>query len=263
MQKRGNRVSGVRRIAVLRANAIGDFILTLPALEALRAAYPDAEIVLLGQPWHKGFLTGRPGPVDRVVAIPPCRGVGESEEFVNDDDALDRFFATMVEEHFDLAIQLHGGGRYSNPFTRRLEARMTVGLKSPDAVALDRWMPYVYFQHEILRHLEVVTMIGASPVTLEPQVAVTHADLAEAEAVVPDGDQPLVVLHPGAGDPRRRWPPQKFATVGDALAASGMRVAVTGAREDERLLVEAVVDTMRFGAENLWKGSRSVDLRLS
>lgn len=38
----------VRKIAVLRANGIGDFIFALPALSALRATYPDAEIVLLG-----------------------------------------------------------------------------------------------------------------------------------------------------------------------------------------------------------------------
>lgn len=196
----GDLVPEVRRIAVLRANAIGDFIFTLPALEAIRAAYPDAELVLLGRPWHATFLADRPGPVDRVIAIPPCRGIGEPEDFVNDSDALERFFAEMTEEHFDLAIQLHGGGGFSNPFMGRLGARFTVGLKAPDAVPLDRWMPYIYFQHEIVRFLEVAAMIGAPPVTLEPSVNVTGADLIEAEGVVPDGAGPLVILHPGAGD---------------------------------------------------------------
>lgn len=63
----------VEKIAVLRANRIGDFIVTLPALAALRATYPPAELVLPGRPWHANFLTGRPGPVDRVVPIPPSR----------------------------------------------------------------------------------------------------------------------------------------------------------------------------------------------
>src|SRR5439155_12340988 len=58
---------GVEKIAVLRANALGDFIFALPALDALRAAYPAAELVLLGAPWHARLLTGRPGPVDRAV----------------------------------------------------------------------------------------------------------------------------------------------------------------------------------------------------
>lgn len=218
----GERVPGVRRIAVLRANAIGDFIFTLPALASLRAAYPEAEIVvLLGRPWHAAFLAGRPGPVDRVVVIPPCRGVGEPESFVNDEAALDRFFATMAAERFDLALQLHGGGKNSNPFVRRLGARVTAGFKAEDAPPLDRWMPYIYFQHEIMRFLEAVALTGAPAVTIEPRVPVTEIDLAEARALVPEDGRPLGVLHPGANDPRRRWPPEKFAAVGDALAAAG------------------------------------------
>jgi ADP-heptose:LPS heptosyltransferase len=253
MQQVGDVLPGIERIAVLRANAIGDFIFTLPALEALRAAYPDAEITLLGRPWHAAFLPGRPSPVDRVVAIPPCRGVGETEDFVNDEAELDRFFDRMVEERFDLAIQLHGGGRFSNLFVHRLGARLTAGLRAPDAEPLDISMPYVYYQHEVMRYLETVALVGASPVALEPRVAVTDADLAEAATVVPDDARPLVVIHPGATDPRRRWPVERFAAAGDVLAAEGARVAVIGSGEEERPLVEAVVGEMRSEAMNLWQ----------
>ncbi|HET8584575.1 MAG TPA: glycosyltransferase family 9 protein, partial [Casimicrobiaceae bacterium] len=45
------RVPNARKIAVLRAGALGDLIFTLPALDALRAVYPGAEIVLLGRAW--------------------------------------------------------------------------------------------------------------------------------------------------------------------------------------------------------------------
>ena len=59
---RGALVPGVRKLAVLRANALGDLIVTLPALEALRAAYPTAEVVLLGSGWHPGFRPAGPAP---------------------------------------------------------------------------------------------------------------------------------------------------------------------------------------------------------
>src|SRR5438309_10264707 len=97
----------VTKIAVLRANAIGDLIFALPALDALRAAYPAAEIVLLGTAWHARFLAGRPGPVDRVVELPPGALDGGSPDA--------EFVAAMRAERFDLALQLHGGGRTSNP----------------------------------------------------------------------------------------------------------------------------------------------------
>src|SRR5438067_6931043 len=216
----------VRKIAVLRVNGLGDFIAAVPALEALRAAYPAAEIVLLAKDWHGAFLAGRPGPVDRVVVVPPARGVGEEPDFEEDPGRLERFFDAMVRERFDLAIQIHGGGRYSNPFLLRLGARLTVGLKTPDAAPLDRWVPYIYFQSEALRFLEVVALVGATTRSSEPRISVTAQDLAEAERVVPPAGRPLVALHPGATDPRRWWPADRFAAVGDPLASAGAHVVV-------------------------------------
>ena len=243
-------VPGVRKIAVVRANAIGDFIFSLPALEALRAAYPEAEIVLLAKAWHAAFLKDRPGPVNRVVVIPPYDGVSENAGFEENSAELKTFFEAMQRERFDLAIQMHGGGRYSNPFTLRLGARMTIGTKTPDAVAPDRWMPYIYFQPEILRHLELVSLVGAAPVMLEQRLAVTERGLDEAARVVPENGKSLVVLHPGAGDPRRRWSPEKFAAVGDALAEAGAHVVVIGTR-DEWEIDEEVVSNMNAEALNL------------
>ncbi len=240
----------VRKLAVLRANAIGDFIFALPALEALRAAFPEAEIVLLGRDWHPGFLNGRPGPLDRVVPVPPSRGVHDRPEAVENSPELEAFFEQARRENFDIALQMHGGGRYSNPFVRRLGARLTAGLKAPDAIALDRWVPYIYFQPEILRLLEVAGLVGARPVELEPRLSVTDKDLEEAERAVPERRGALVVLNPGAGDGRRRWPLEKFAQVGDALAEAGAHVVVHGA-EWERPLVEGVTERMCADAQAL------------
>ncbi|WP_212827824.1 glycosyltransferase family 9 protein [Polymorphospora rubra] len=238
-------VDGVRRIGVLRANALGDFIFVLPALEALKAAYPRAELVLLGAPWHADWLTGRPGPVDRVMVVPPTDGVRGPVPGEPDPAGQQAEFAALVQrEGFDLALQLHGGGRNSNPFVRGLGAGLTAGLRAPDAPPLDRWLRYIYYQPEVVRYLEAVALVGAEPVTLTPSIAVTVADRAEAAAVagVPAG--PRVVLHPGASDPRRRWPPDRFAQVADRLAADGFEVLVTGTPA-ERDVVEAVRSAAR------------------
>lgn len=243
-------VPGVRKIAVLRANALGDFIFTLPALAALKAAYPRAEMVLLARQFHRDFLQGRPGPVDRVVVVPPYPGVGAPEDQDVDPEQIDRFFEAMRAEDFDLTLQLHGGGKNSNPFARRLGARVTAGLRAPDASPLDRNVPYVYFQREQLRYLEVAGTVGAPLVPIEPHLIVTDADRAEASSVLPPTDAPLAVIHPGVGAIDRRWPEEKFAAVADALYAAGAIVAVTGI-ESEREIVEKVARCARVPIRNL------------
>jgi ADP-heptose:LPS heptosyltransferase len=241
-------VKDVRKLAVLRANAIGDYLVSLPALEALRAAYPEAELVLLGADWHAGFLAGRPGPVDRCVPVPPTAGVRDDRPPAA-PATVDRFFAHMRAEQFDLAVQLQGGGRHSNPFVRRLGARVTAGSQAPDAPALDRSVPYTGHQHEIHRFLEVAGLVGAPPVTLEPRLQVTAADRAEAAAALAGDDRPLVVLHPGANDSRRRWPVERLAVVASELARKGARLTVVGTAADQPLADRLLATLERDAAD--------------
>jgi ADP-heptose:LPS heptosyltransferase len=245
------RVENVRKIAVLRAGGLGDLVFTLPALGALREAYQGVELTLLGGPLQTELLSGRSEPVESAITVPPSTGVNGPDTGVDEDaKELEQFFARMREERFDLALQMHGGGGYSNPFVRRLGARVTAGTKTPEAVALDRNMPYVYYQSEILRYLEVASLVGARTADLEPHLPVTDGDLAEAGSAVQEDEGTLVALHPGAGDPRRRWPPEKFADVGNALAGAGAHVAVVGIEED-RPLISGIVDAMSHEAHNL------------
>ncbi|MER7443671.1 glycosyltransferase family 9 protein [Micromonospora avicenniae] len=233
------RVAEVERIAVLRANALGDFIFVLPALETLRAAYPGAEIVLLGAPWHARLWRDRPGPVDRVLVVPPANGIREPEPD-EQPAATDEFLAAARAERFDLALQMHGGGANSNPLITAFDARVTAGLRTENAPPLDRWIRYVYYQHEVIRYLEVAALVGAPATTIVPTLAVTEADRNEAAGVLGPARQPRVALHPGATDTRRRWPAERFAEVARDLVGAGYEVLVTGTPA-EREVVDGVV----------------------
>ena len=258
----GPLVPDVSRIAVLRANALGDYMFSLPAMYSLQAAYPDAELTLLGADWHARVLPGRPGPVHRVVRLPAIPGLTAPAEEAGPGaagsgdvagtgvdagaDGIGEFLAWGRRQRFDLAVQLHGGGLHSNPVATALGARVTAGLRADDAPPLDRSVPYVYYHAEVFRYLEVAGLVGAPPVTYRPRFEITDGDLAEARAVLgePRAGRPRAVLHPGATDPRRRWPAEWFAAVGDALAASGAEVLLTGVRA-EREIVDRVCASMR------------------
>lgn len=242
----GSLVPGVHRIAVLRANGVGDLVFSLPALSALKATYPEAELVLLGAPWHAAFLPGRPGPVDRVEVIPPLPGLRGGDAEPGEVEAWEQ---RMRDEDWDLALQWHGGGRHSNPLVLGLGARVTSGSHTPDAPQLARSVTYVYFQHEVVRYLELARLVGVRAPIVDPVLALTEADRAEA-ATLGLARRRYVVLHPGATDARRRWPAERFARVGDGLHAAGHEVLVTGT-EPERAAVEEVLRAMRAPARTV------------
>jgi ADP-heptose:LPS heptosyltransferase len=148
----------------------------------------------------------------------------------------------MQAEQFDLAFQLHGGGGNSNPFVRRLGAQLSFGAQAPGASSLDVSVPYSYYHNDIQRWLEVVSYAGARTGDTEPQVVVLESDRKEANRMMRAKAvaKPYIVLHPGASDPRRRWPAEYFAWVARQLYRRGFSIVVTGITA-EQMVVEAVV----------------------
>ena len=102
-----------RKVALLRASRIGDFLCATPAFRALRAALPGAQITMITLPLLQGLVARSPR-LDRYVAFPGFPGI--AEQFFDARRTL-AFFAAMQAERFDLAIQMQGSGVYSNPFT--------------------------------------------------------------------------------------------------------------------------------------------------
>lgn len=231
----------VSRIAVLRGGGLGDLLFALPAISALAAAYPGARITLLGTPVHAELLGNTSSPVSEVRILPITEGVRPG---TTDPGAIEEFFLSMERAEFDLAVQLHGGGRFSNPFLLRLGARHTVGSRTEDAAPLERSVPYTYYQHEPLRGLEVAGLAGAPPICLEARLRPLDRHFLVIDELlrsnVHSQDRPVVVIHPGATDPRRRWPAERFGEVAAACAADGCRVLVVGTAEERRLAGEVV-----------------------
>jgi ADP-heptose:LPS heptosyltransferase len=245
------RLAGPRKIAVLHAKALGDFIVTLPALAAIKQTYPDAELVLLTKAWVKEFLTGRPSMIDKVIVIPPLPGVNDAVETKgrpaksNKDEyespELIRFYKMMQAEAFDIALHMQGDGMSANPFINRLGAQLTAGTRNAPAEPLDLSIPYVHYQNEILRNIEIARLIGANTTDLAPHINIIVHDTREiADILESFGGEPFIVLHPGADDLRRRWPPVKFAAVADAFTERGYQVVLTGSPKEKPLITEIV-----------------------
>lgn len=248
-------MKNIKKIAVLRTGGLGDFIVTLPALKAIRNTFPRAELILLAEPWHAAFLKPGRTPVDRVIVIPYCHRIRHGRE--EDPQELQAFFQAMRQEAFDIAVHFQGKGMAANPFLKKLGARITAGNTSPGAALPDRFIPFYYYQHEITRYLEVAGLLGVTRVPENavpvPEIAVLEEDLLEARRELEKQGvrRPFLVLHPGATDLRRRWPAEKFALLGDALAREGRTIVLTGGEQD-RAEAEEVMSRMEYRAVNLW-----------
>lgn len=240
----------VKRIAVLRANALGDLVFALPALLALKTAYPSAEVVYFGASWHSQFLDSHPGMVDKTVVIPQYPGVLREKGKEVSRSAIKSFFTWATQRHYDIAVQLHGGGRYSNGFIRRLKPKFSLGCVTPDAPSLDYSVPYFYYQSEVCRNLEVVALAGAVTDSAFPSLRSTLQDRRQAKVVIGPISSKIAVIAPAVGDIHRRWPSKYFASLADHLSQKGYAIFFTGT-EPEKNIIRSILRLMSQPATDL------------
>ncbi len=248
---KGNRLGDPppRRVLVLRALQLGDMLCAVPALRALRRALPEAEIVLVGLPWARDFVTRFRAYLDDLREFPGYPGLPERPP---DLHAIPAFAAALQLERFDLAIQMHGAGAVSNPLTVLFGARANAGYFVPGQFCPDpaRFLPYPDDCHEVRRHLRLVEFLGAPPHGEHLEFPLSEEDRQELRAVAADlSPGAYACVHPGARS-GRRWSVEHFAAVADGLAERGLRVVLTGS-EGERELTGAVARAMKAQALNL------------
>lgn len=235
----------IQRIAVFRALQLGDLLVAVPALRALRATFPAAEITLIGLPWAAALVERYPRYLDRFVAFPGWPGIREAK---SEPCHLAHFLDGQRTYGYDLAIQMHGNGCASNGFTLALGARLAAGYYEgarPAGLALAA--PYPGDEPEVLRNLGLARLLDCEECSPRLEFPLYRRDRDEAAALLREygAHRPLIGLHPGARSPARRWPAGRFAAVADALADHyGAHIVLTGG-PDEVDTVRAVAASMR------------------
>ena len=252
----------VRRILILRALVLGDTICAVPALRAIRRAWPQAHIALMGLPVAREYLS-RLDCVDEWRPFPGWPGLPEREPDVR---ALPAFLAAMHASDWDLAIQLHGSGERTNPFLALLGARWHAGFRSDAAWVPPadeaRFAPWPLLGHETQRLLSLCRHLGLPadddtlefPLRDEDDVALARAWPGRAQT------GPYACLHVGAQLASRRWPLRRFAAVAQALHDAGLAIVLTGTAAERPLTGEfaamlaalGVPATDLSGATTLW-----------
>jgi len=240
----------VRRLAIVRALHLGDLLLAVPAFRAIRQGFPGAEITLIGLQWSADFVRRFPHYLDRWREFPGYPGLLEVDA---DPARTEAFLRDERAYGYDLVLQMHGNGSVSNRFALDLHGTRTAGYY-PEQPPEGLWLGAPYPDHlpEVLRHLGLVRLLGLPDDDRRLEFSILSEDVTALAEVLPtdisQATRPLIGLHPGARPPARRWPPEFFAAVGDALIEKyGATVVVTGG-PGEGGIAREIVGRMRHPA---------------
>src|SRR3569833_463168 len=139
-----------KKIAVFRALQLGDLLCSVPALRALRRAFPTSEITLIGLPWAEGFVARFHKYIDHFIHFPGYPGLPEQEY---DERAFYYFLEEVREAQFDLLLQMQGNGTIVNEMLMKCGAGQLAGFHNSDSrVDSSFFMEYPAYAHEIARH---------------------------------------------------------------------------------------------------------------
>ncbi|GDY33367.1 glycosyltransferase family 9 protein [Gandjariella thermophila] len=199
-----------RGILVLRALGLGDLLTAVPALRALRRAFPGERIVLAA-PSGLAEIVAMVGAVDEGLPTP---GLG----------ALRWPWPNPPR----LAVNLHGRGPRSIRDVLAQHPAEVASHAHPDFPDLPG-PPWQDGLHEVDRWCRLLEFFG---------VPADRADLRLPPPSTPSPAPGAVVVHPGAAFPARCWPADRYALVARRLAGDGHRVVVTGSAAERDLAAE-------------------------
>jgi len=240
----------IKTILIFRALQLGDMLCHVPAMRALRHAYPEARITLACLPWGKSFAERFSEYFDDFIHFPGYPGLPEQ---AFEPVMFSSFLTEVTAKKFDLVLQMQGNGTIVNTMVELFGAKYTGGYYPPDGYIPDHdfFMPYPDEGPEIERHLKLMGFLGIPtrgaelefPLNQRDQQDFNHLNLQ----LVP---QRYVCIHPGSRGAWRQWPTGHFAALADYAATCGLQVVVTGTK-DEEAIIQEVIAQMQHPAINL------------
>lgn len=204
------------RILIIRGGAIGDFILTLPAIRLVREGFPGVHLELIGYRHIIALAEGRYADALRSIEYAPMAGFFARGGSL--DPELCGYFASfqqVISYLFDP----------DGVFAGNLE-RAGVRHFLPAHVRFDDGS---HAAAQLARPLESLALYLENPAA---EITPASDLLAEASAFLAGTEQSIIALHPGSGSPRKNWPLERWTALVRALLDRGSPLLITGGEAD-------------------------------
>jgi len=239
------------RLLVVRLGAMGDILHALPAVTALRQTHPGWTIDWLVEPRWRALLQaedsiGR-GPAQPLVDhihVAPTKEWRRSPLSGKTLHEIRALRAALRAAEYDAVIDLQGAIR-SAILARMAGGRRLIGEANPretPACWLFRERVATRGAHVIEQDVELAAAIVGDRLTpVQPMLPIDPAAEAWAAELLPSntgargGDQPAVLINPGAGWGAKRWPVQRYDAVAQGFIDLGFRILVNAGPGEEKL----------------------------
>ncbi len=234
-----SELHSVRKILVIKLRHIGDVLLTVPTLRALRETFPAADISVLVNAGTEGVLDGNP-LVDEILTLD--RGIKRLPpltRYVREMNSLGQ----IRKKRFDMTVDLTGGDRAAIlSFTSG--ARYRMGWKDAGGFAGKRYL-YTHLsvpgsaRHMVLQNLDVVRSFGIETKDLSVSIHISEAARLFAKKSLRKhtvtGNSAIVHVHPTSRWLFKCWKDEHMAEIIEWLASQGATIIVTSSPDKREL----------------------------
>ncbi len=218
----------MRNILVIKLRYIGDVLLAMPTVRAIKAARPDVRVTMMVNRGTEDVLSGNQD-LDEIIVLDKGSLAAQL-----------RLIVGLRRRRFDRVIDLTDGDR--SAFLSWISgAPVRIGFNEEH-----RWREKCYthvvqsvpgVQHRIDRDLEALKPLGIQAGSKDPRLWLTPEEEKSADQQLDQlgvqRSQSMVILQPGARYWFKAWPPERFAELADRLISQyGCQVLIGGSDQD-------------------------------
>ncbi|MFO8052726.1 MAG: lipopolysaccharide heptosyltransferase II [Candidatus Omnitrophota bacterium] len=229
----------IKRILIVRTDRLGDVILSTPVIKNLRKSYPNSHIAFICRPYTKSVLAGNPY-LDELIVYDKY---GKQKKLLS----TLKFALNLRKKKFDLALILHPTNRahivtFFAGIPKRIGWNKKLSFLLTDKLA---FMKDQGRKHELEYNLDILRYLGASAEDKELYVPIKKKSQQKVDKILKEQGieekDKLIVIHPSASCPSKRWPQDKFIEL----------IEILNNKKDLKIAVITSADQLNFASQIL------------
>jgi heptosyltransferase-1 len=234
------RLDGARRILLIKPSALGDVVHALPVAATLKRRYPNIPLDWLVEEEAADIVRGHPALSGVIVSgrrrwLRQLRNPGSILATLSE---IRDFTVRLHQRCYDVVVDLQGllkSAMYVLAARASIRVGFAEGREGAAWVLTHRVVAPPQPIHAMDRYLALAAAVDATEAVREFRITLSDEDEAVGRSLLVASARPRVALHPAARWRTKLWEPARWRDLAAALHREGIRVILTGSREDQRL----------------------------